>query len=121
MSSLGFQIPRERLWSLDKPADSLHPRASVSVNAIRTLEWRQASTGKTVLLVSGLVVGGSCCTGRSRGYRLRQFCLPWILAPVASRLETLATHALPRYMTLLEYAVSRIVHAAIATDGTNRC
>ena len=37
--------------------DSLHPRVSVPVHAIRTLEWRQASTGKTVLLVSGLVVG----------------------------------------------------------------
>ncbi len=37
--------------------DSKHPRASVPVNAIRTLEWRQANAGKTVLLVSGVVVG----------------------------------------------------------------
>jgi hypothetical protein len=38
--------------------DSPHPRVSVPLNAIHTLEWRQASTGKTVLLTSGLVVGG---------------------------------------------------------------
>ncbi len=38
--------------------DSLHPHVSVPLNAIHTLEWRQGSTGKTVLLTSGLVVGG---------------------------------------------------------------
>ena len=37
--------------------DSLHPRVSMPLNAIHTLEWRQASAGKTVLLVTGVLAG----------------------------------------------------------------
>ncbi len=47
------------VFAAGQTGDSLHPRVSMPLNAIHTLEWRQASTGKTVLLVSGLVVGGS--------------------------------------------------------------
>jgi len=37
--------------------ESRHLRASVPLTAIRTLEWRQASAGKTVLLITGVLAG----------------------------------------------------------------